>query len=187
MNIRRFRRPKFWSPASIDGLVLWIDGDEVMRGGPVMRVGFQNLAALVLLALVVGLSSCSTTTSDPAKNARNAGLNAAGVAALNESAKVLGTADVQALLSVAHSEASGGKADWQQAAAQGLWSQANGATVSDAYSAIVTAYSAGKASQTAKMAEAVAAAPLANGVPPADVANAIATVISTAAGAPPAK
>lgn len=143
-----------------------------------------SVVVLLLCALFMG---CATNTPDAVKNARNAGLNAAGRVALNEAVKVLGNAAVQTLFSVAQSEASGGKVDWMQSASTGLWSQANIATSSAAISNIVNAFSAGKAAQTAQVAARAGGVALAMGEQPVKVSNALATVISTATGAPPAK
>lgn len=141
------------------------------------------VAILLLCGLMVG---CATNTPDAAKNARNAGLNAAGSQALTEATKILGRVAVQTLFSVAQSEMSGGKVDFAQSAANGLWSQANSGTTSEAIGNITTAFSAGKAKQTAATASSIASPALAAGANPVKVASAIATVISTAAGAPPA-
>lgn len=141
----------------------------------------------LLLALAIGLCACSTTTPDPAKNARNAGLNAAGTAALNDAAKIIGSAAMASLFNVANSELSGGKVDYGQAAVAGLYSQVNGANVSSLVYDTVNAFSGGKAKQTAAAAAKAASSALANGADPTKIAPALAEVISTATGAPPAK
>lgn len=142
---------------------------------------------LLHISLAALLCACSTTTNDPAKNAHNAGLNAAGKVALSEAGKVLGRAAVSALFSVAQTELSGGKADFGQAAVQGLYSSASSGITSDDIFNITNAFSAGKAKQTAAEAAAAASVSLDSGKPPAQVATAIASVIATATGAPPAK
>jgi hypothetical protein len=152
-----------------------------------------NAVKLLAFALTSGalfsLAACSTTTSNPAVNARNAGLNAAGKQALVESEKVLGVALTNGLLNLAQQEVGGGgkNVDFGQAAAAGLWSSVNAPNAISAIDNTVKAFSAGKAAQTALMAKAVADAAVANGQPAPAVVNAIATVISTAAGAPPAQ
>lgn len=142
------------------------------------------LPCLLACLLVTG---CATNTADPVKNAHNAGLNSAGKAALGEAGKVLGRAAVSALFSVAQSELTGSKADFGQAAAQGLWSQAQTGITSDTIFRVTSAFSAGKAKQTAAEAAAAASAAIDGGILPTSVASAIASVISTASGAPPAK
>lgn len=142
---------------------------------------------LLHISIAALLCACSTTTNDPAKNAHNAGLNAAGKAALGEAGKVLGRAAVSALFSVAQTELSGGKAEFGQAAVQGLYSQASSGITSETIFNITNAFSAGRAKQTAAEASAAASGALDSGKPPTQVAMAIASVISTATGAPPAK
>lgn len=138
-----------------------------------------------VFATMASCSSCKTNTEDPAKNAQNAGINAAGTAALNSAAKILGKAAVAALLSVAQAEASGGNADYLSSAAQGIWRQASVATASEVFGDVTRAYSDGKLKQTAKEVERAAQGGLNSGNRPQDVSDAIATVLSTAAGAPP--
>lgn len=148
----------------------------------------QLLGLLIFLVLILTLFvGCATNTADPVKNAHNAGLNAAGKAALGEAGKVLGRAAVSALFSVAQTELTGGKADFGQAAAQGLWSQAQTGITETTIFNITTAFSAGKATQTAFESAAAASVAIDGGKDPAKVASAIASVISTASGAPPAK
>lgn len=139
----------------------------------------------ILLLATIGLCACSTTTPNAATNARNAGLNAAGTAALNDAAKIVGDAAMATVFSVAQSELSGGKVDFGQAAVAGLYSQAPsvGTLVYDT----VNSFSAGKAKQTAAAAAKAADAALANGADPSKIAPALAAIISTATGAPPAK
>lgn len=145
------------------------------------------MKSLLLICLTIGLCACSTTTSNPATNIRNAGLNAAGTAALNTGAKVLGNALTSYLFSVAQGELSGGKVNYGQAAVQGLYTQVNSANVDSLVFDTINAYSAGKAKQTALIAQQAANTALANGADPSKIAPAIAAVISTATGAPPAK
>lgn len=140
---------------------------------------------IVLILTSICLLGCSTTTNDPAKNAKNAGINAAGSAALREAGKVLGRVAVQSLVATAQGELTGKKVDLLSSAASGLWSQANSGTTSEAIGNITAAYTAGKAKQTASTAAAVAAPAIAQGKNPSTVANAIASVLSTVAGAPP--
>lgn len=174
-----------WHPRVIGlGLFFWILSTLI----PVLsRVGVFILAALILSAC----SSCSTTTPDPAKNERNAGINAAGSAALKDAGKVLGSVITSTLFSLAQSEIGGSqtKADLGSAAASAVWSQVNtgqvdiGAGISHS----ITAFSDGKLRQTAIEAQKAANDAIAHGRSDADVQNAVATVISTAAGAPPAR
>lgn len=136
--------------------------------------------ALALCALC--LSGCSTLSAG-----NKAGLTSAGKAALSSAESILGAAATQTLFAVAQQEAMGGKADLEQAAAQGLWSQVNTATISSTIGSIVSAYSNGKATATASEAANAASLALGSGQPSAAVVNAIAGVIATAAGAPPGK
>lgn len=139
---------------------------------------------IVIAALIPG---CSTSTDNPETNARNAGINAAGQQALSEAGKVLGKVAVQTLLSVVQGEATGQKADYVQSAANGLLTQVDANTVSSAFTNITNAFAAGKAQQTAKTVGTIASTALANGQSPPKVANALAAVMFTATGAPPAK
>lgn len=167
----------------IAGAVCWF----IFTYLPLPQVVRVGLACLIAILLVLMLFGCSTTTSDLATNERNAGLNAAGTQALNDAAEVLGNAAVSALFTVAQSEAKGKGADFMNAASQGLYTQVNYTTTAADVANIVNAFSAGKASQTAKQA-AKAAAPIlsTHDSPPLLAVNAIAAVIATAAGSPPA-
>lgn len=149
-------------------------------------VSINTIAPLVALCFaMLALAGCSTTTPDPAKNARNAGRNAAAKQALVESAKILGDVAVSSLLNVAQQELGGRNADFGQAAAAGVWSNVNSEAIGSAIGKTVQAYSAGKAQATAVAAKTIADRTLAAGQPAPAVVNAIAAVISTAAGAPP--
>lgn len=139
------------------------------------RGRMKKLPLLPVLMLV----SCSTTTSNPAANARHAGMNAAGKQALASAIPILGSIGTQVLLGAVQAEATGRTVDFQQAAAAGLWSQAP-STVS-AIGDTIQAFSAGKAKFTAETAMSVAnAAILQNGASAPQAANAIAQVITAA-------
>lgn len=134
----------------------------------------------LLLALV--FTGCATNSGDAKKDARGRATNQA----LTEAGNVLGKMAVQALFSVAQQEAGGKGVDFQQAAASGLWMNVDAAQTGASIARIVDAYSGGKMTQTA-----VAAKQAFQGVQ-GDESNAaaiseIASVISTAAGAPPSK
>lgn len=131
---------------------------------------------LLLIPLI--FLSCATDTPVVATNARNAAINQA----LKEAGSVLGRSATQMLFDVARSELSGSKVDYGSAAAAGLWANVNVADTSAAIQRVIQAYSAGKAPQTAKAA-AQATAPA---ITPETV-NAVAAVISSAVGAPPAQ
>jgi hypothetical protein len=163
-------------------LIIWVIF-YVLPLPPIVRTILAVAIAVVLVLTL--LPGCSTT--DPATKA---GLSAAGKVALQDAAQYLGSAATQALFSVAQQELSGGKADFGQAAAAGLWSQVDSQTTGKVVGDIVTAYSAGKATQTAQAAANAAS----HAVSPAGgqqdglaVTRAIAAVISTATGAPPAQ
>lgn len=147
----------------------------------------KSVVPILALCLAMLASGCSTTTADPAKNARNAGLNAAGKQALRESAKVLGEVAVSSLLNVAQQELGGRNVDFGQAAAVGVWSNVNVEGIGSAVAKTIQAYSAGKGAATAQAARTIANRTLATGQPAPAVVDAIASVISTAAGAPPVK
>lgn len=143
-----------------------------------------TVAIILLTLLPWGLIGCATTGPNAA---RDAGIRAAGSQALAVAGKVLTQAAINGLLNAAQQEISGGKVDFTQAAAQGLWANVNAAdTVADVRS-IASAYSAGKAMQTARAAAIAYQSALDNGVEPPQAINAIASVISTATGAPPRK
>lgn len=130
------------------------------------------------LLLVLLLAGCATDTLDVKANARNRAINQA----LSEAGSVLGRAATQTLFDVARAELSGSKIDYGQAAAAGLWANVNVADTGAAIQRIVSAYSGGKAPQTA----AAAAQAVTPTITPETI-NAVAAVISSAVGAPPAK
>lgn len=148
---------------------------DTPRGG---TIGAPALAFLVA-ASVFFLPGCA---NDPATRA---GQQAAAQTALVEAGKVLGQVAVSSLLNVAQQELGGSKVDFGNAAAAGLWSQVNTVNLGSAIGKTVDAYSAGKATETARASAAVANRALAAGQPAPAVVNAVATVISTAVGAPP--
>ena len=154
--------------------------------GPTLTTLGLALAAGALLLL----PACSTTTPSPVVNARNAGLNAAGKAALADAAQFLGTVGTQMLFAAAKAEATGGAADFQHAAAAGLYAQVNSQTVAAVVEDVVRSFSAGKAMKTAEAAAnaaAFAGSPAGGEHDGVAITRAIAAVISTAAGAPPAR
>lgn len=142
---------------------------------------------MLFSAISLLLAGCSTLTPDANINARNAGLNAAGSEALRQAGKILGTALTSTLFSVAQSEATGQKVDYLQSGSQALFAQADSATAISAAGSIFSAFSAGKAKFTAKAVDNAAKTAISNGQDPSKVATAIAAVVATATGAPPAK
>ena len=99
---------------------------------------------------------------------------------------ILGRSATSFLLSVASSELGGAKQDYGQAAAGALWANVNVADTAGAVSRIISAYSGKKAPETAAAAGQVFAQASTKSEPDKVVA-AIASVVSTGAGAPPAK
>lgn len=145
------------------------------------------MKTILLLAslLAFALPSCSTNTPDPTKNIRNAGLNAAGTAALKDAGKIIGNVVVSSLADAVQTDLSGGSVTTKsllQSGAHGLWSQVTPTTFNVDFGNIVDSFSAGKAKQTA-----LEAAKIPPGKDPSATAGAIASVISTVTGAPPAK
>lgn len=145
------------------------------------------ITVILIFGMVAGCSSCKTNGPDAAVNERNAGLNAAGTAALKNAGSVLGSVLVNALLSKAQGEIGGSQtnADLAHSAAASVWSQVNSQNISTSIRDSVAAFSAGKLRQTAVEAQKAADAAVAKGKSTPEVANAVATVISVAAGAPP--
>lgn len=134
---------------------------------------------LLPLVLVILAASCATNTGDPVKDARGRATNQA----LAEAGKVLGKVVVAGLMNAAQQEMSGGKVDFGHAATQGLFSTAPTIFSSDQVDRVVQAYAGDKLPTTAKAAaKAFKAAP--PSVTDEAKTNAIAQVISTAAGKP---
>ncbi len=159
--------------------------DARVTGNGSLLEPFRLPTSLPLVAAFLGLAGlmlvgCAVNTGNPATDARGRAANAA----LAEAAKVLGNVAVSSLLNVAQQEMGGGKVDFGSAAAEGLWSNAGAIMSREAVGHIVAAYSAGKLPATAKSSVSAFAGSMAE---PEAKAQAIASVISTAAGAPPAK
>lgn len=144
--------------------------------------GLVGLAIALLAAL--SLFGCATNSGNTAKDAKARATNQA----LTEASSVLGKVAVQTLFNVASQEASGKGVDFQQAAASGLWGNVNAVDTGASVARIVDAYSGNKMTLTAVQAKQTfdEAAQGEGWINAANV-NAIATVISAAAGAPPAK
>lgn len=135
----------------------------------------------LLLVAAISLAACSTTGPDETVNARNRTANKV----LAGAAKILGQLAVNTLLDTTQSEIkTTSDKNMASSAAQGVWSQAANWATGKAIELAVNAFSARELPKTAKMAS---AAFNASPAPPAQKANAIAAVISTAAGAPPPK
>lgn len=132
------------------------------------------------LALLMALAGCATNSTDPAANARGRAANQA----LSEAGRVLGSIAVSTLFNVAQQEAAGNKADYASAASAGLWSNAQSIVSSGAIERIINAYSAKRLPATAAVAANVFTSASGSNT---QAASAIAAVISTAAGFPPAK
>jgi hypothetical protein len=137
----------------------------------------------VTAALALVFSGClSTSTADPQTNIRNAGINAGSSAALSDAVALLTQAGVNSL-TAAISKDTQQNANRQnvallQNAAANLWSVNQPVSFAN----IITDASAGRAAQTAIEAQKLLAKVDA---PAPIVAAAVATVISTATGAPP--
>lgn len=144
--------------------------------------GVLNKGTIVLCVLLMLCTSCATNTGDAAKDSRGRATNAA----LTYAGKFLGRAAVSALMTVASDEIGGRKADYGSAAASGLWASVNAADTAEAVHGIVSAYSGNKAPETAKASASVFQRAVAAGQDARKVIAAIATVVSTASGAPPA-
>lgn len=144
-----------------------------------MKTKLYSLATVLALAL----SGClSTSTADPQTNIRNAGLNAAGSAALTDAVQLLTQAGVNSLTAAigkdTQQNANRQNVALLQNAAANLWSVNQPVSFAN----IITDASAGRASQTAIEAQKLAAK---TDAPAPIVAAAVATVISTATGATP--
>lgn len=173
-----FRRPSPNPAVSLGiGLAAWVCSE--------LLAAFLKAFPLIIVGCLLFFSGCSTATSDPLKNERNAALNAGGSEALKNAAKILGSALTAALFQSAEADMSGSKvnADFGHAAAANVWTQLNFQTASSAYNDVVSAASEGRLRQTAKEAQKAAASALAAGHSPAEVSGAIASVISTVASA----
>ena len=161
---------------------------EDWRDDGVINNGLPKVPAFALVGALLFMSAgCSTVGPDAAKNIRNAGINAAGSAALKDAARILGSVATSVLLQQAQQDIGGSsaKADLASSASAAVWSQVNSQNIGSSISDIVAANSAGKLRQTGIEAQKAADAAIAHGRSDAAVTNAIATVISTAAGAPP--
>lgn len=148
------------------------------KDGPTTGGGMIFMLAAGVSALF--LSACATNTGDDDRDARGRAANQVMI----EAGKVLGKVAASTLMNAAQQEMTGGKVDFGSAASQGLWSNAGSIVDSNAIANVVSAYSAGKLPATASAA---AAAFKASKALPNAKAKAIASVVSTAAGAPPAK
>lgn len=132
---------------------------------------------IIAIIAAIAILGCATNGPDAATNDRNRQVNTA----LTGAAQVLGQLAVSTLLNTAQGEASGNQ-DMAHSAAQGVWSQAANWATSTGIKLAIDAFSSRSLPKTAKTSAAVFNASTA---PPAAKANAIATVISIAAGAPP--
>ncbi len=139
----------------------------------------------LLLLIPFLFCGCSTLTPNAATNARNAGLNAAGGAALQDASRLLGQFAVNSLMMAVAKDTKGNSnpavTSLEQSGVQALYGVTGSGGVD--LSNIFTQFSAGKATQTAVELQKIQAKA---GSSPA-VAQAAAAVISTATGAPPAK
>lgn len=136
---------------------------------------------LIASAGVFLFTGCATNTGDPAKDARGRAANAV----LVEAGKVLGKAAVQSLFTAARDEILGGNEDPANAAAHGLWTNMASITLdSSMIKNVIDAYSGANLPTTSATA---AYAFSGSNATPSKKAAAIASVISSAAGAPPAK
>lgn len=140
----------------------------------------KNFTSTILLVATLAFCGCSTDTGDPAKDAKARATNQA----LAEAGKILGQVATSTLMNVAQQEMSNGKVDFGSAASQGLYTNATNIDISGGISRIISAYSANTLPKTA--VQAAAAFVNAPSASPVAKVNAIAAVLSTAAGAPPA-
>lgn len=145
------------------------------------KPGTGLLALAIACFGALALMGCATNTGDAGRDARGRATNQA----LREAGGVLGRVAVSTLFNVASQELGGNRADFGSAAASGLWSQVNAADSGAAVKRIVDAYSGGRAPKTALAAKNAFDAVAQDERAP-DTVNALATVLSTAAGAPPA-
>lgn len=145
-----------------------------------LKLMMMSVGLLVLAAIMTPLlPGCATNTGDAGKDARARATNAF----LSHAGDVLGRAAVNTLFAVAKAEAQGAGAEWQDAAAAGLWSSVGEIASSETVEAIIDAYSGRNLPATASAA---ATAFEKSNATPAAKANAIAGVLSTAVDAPPA-
>lgn len=136
-----------------------------------------QLAVAIILCFALFSAGCATNTGDPVKDARGRAFNQA----LIEAGHVLGNVAVASLMNAAQQEMTTGTVDFGHAATQGLFANAPSIFNSGQVDRVVMAYSGSNLPQTAQAAaKAFAQSPM----PAQDKANAIAAVISTAAGKP---
>ena len=149
------------------------------RVGKLVLTYLEPLAKIGTLLIVSSffLCSCATNTGDPTKDARGRATNQA----LVEAAKVLGNVAVSSLFNAAQQEMGSGKVDWGNAATQGLYTNSTSIFNSDQITNVMNAYAGNQLPSTA---QAAASAFDASNASPITKSQAIAAVISTAAGSP---
>lgn len=154
----------------------------VDRVGKVL-LNYLSPKAVTMIALFIGASAfmvgCATNTGDPVKDARGRATNQA----LVEAATVLGNFAANSLYAAAQQEMQTGKVDWGNAATTGLYANSTSILNSGQIQRVVNAYTGNNLPQTA---QAAATAFNSSNADPNAKTQAIAAVISTAAGAPPA-
>lgn len=140
-----------------------------------------TILAIGLIGICISTlqSGCATNTGDPVKDARGRATNQA----LVEAAKVLGNFAVVSLQNAAQQEMQNGKVDWGNAATTGLYANSTSILNSGQIERVINAYAGNNLPQTAQAAATAFDSSNAN---PDAKTQAIAAVISTAAGAPPA-
>jgi hypothetical protein len=136
-----------------------------------------NPVAVALLLPALFFNGCATNTGDPAKDARGRAVNQA----LVEAGQVLGSVAVSTLMNAAQQEMTSSSVDWGHAATQGVFANSTSIFNSGQVDRVVMAFSGSNLPQTAQAASAAFAS---SAAPAQDKANAIAAVISTAAGKP---
>jgi hypothetical protein len=139
-----------------------------------------KVTTIVGLFLLCGLlGGCATNTGDPVKDARGRATNQA----LVEAARVLGSVATASLYNAAQQEMQNGKVNWGNAATTGLYNNSASIFNSDQVDRVISAYAGSNLPKTTTAA--VSAFNSTNASPEAKT-QAIASIISTAAGAPPA-
>lgn len=163
----------------IAALVIWV----IFYVLPLPQMVRTILAVAVAVILLLWLlNGCATNTGDPVKDAHGKATNQA----LADAAKVLGQVGMSILFNTAKQELSGGKVDFGSAASQGLWQNIDVIGTAQEARSIALTWSGGNAPKTAAAVQRVFQSVAADERAPV-IVNAVAQVISTAAGAPPKK
>lgn len=149
-----------------------------------MTAGLLAVLAIIPMAAMSSCASPGAAQSTPLANVENAINSPQGQQAIGAAEQVLGTVATTALAALVQKETGTAGVNVAQSAASALWSGVGTLESSGAVQNAIAAFSNNALPGTAKYAGAIMATP--NGNSTTAVTNAIAAVISTASGAPPA-